>query len=220
MSLFGRKQRAPRPLEWGSSFAEAETLTRRSRGVRRGGPSYDAAGMATPPPSDDRPIGSRRRDVRPPAPVGSLPPKPRRGAAHRIASILLLLAALVLIGGLVWVALGVFGGGSDTKSGTPVKIVIPKGATSSEIAGILADKDVVGRESVFRARLKLNGDGDNFRAGTHTLKTGSSYDTIVRELSKAPVAAPTFNVTIPEGQRLEETAALIDDMRASRTKEG
>jgi UPF0755 protein len=73
---------------------------------------------------------------------------------------------------------------------------------------------------VFRARLKLNGDGSGFRAGTYTMKTGSSYDSIVATLEKGPAAAPTFDLTIPEGQRLEETAAFIDARRATAQREG
>jgi UPF0755 protein len=78
----------------------------------------------------------------------------------------------------------------------------------------------VNRGTVFRARLKLRGDGADFRAGTYTMKTGSSYDSIVRTLNKGPAAAPTFNFTIPEGQRLEETAAYIDDQRSAAQKDG
>ena len=63
MSIFGRRDRRPAPLEWGSSFAEAEVVSRPRRGRRRHDATYDARIMASQPPSDHRPIGSRRRDI-------------------------------------------------------------------------------------------------------------------------------------------------------------
>jgi uncharacterized YceG family protein len=222
MSWFGRRKSGPDPLEWGSSFAEAEVLSK-GRG-RRGNAAraYDSHHMAAKPPTDDRPIGSRRTDVPPPASFGSAPPPVRRRTfGQRVASVLLLIAAALLLGGLGYVVFG-FVGGSDSEvaAGTPVKVVIPQGATSEQIADVLAEAGVVERETMFRARLKLNGDGSDFRAGTYTMKTGSSYDSIVATLEKGPAAAPTFDLTIPEGQRLEETAAFIDAQRATAQREG
>lgn len=223
MSWLRRRKSDPGPLEWGSSFAEAEVL---SKGRKRHGSvrhAYDSHHMAAQPPIDERPIGSRRRDVPPPASFGSAPPPVRRrSVAHRIGGILLLIAAALLLGGLGYVVFGFVGGdgGSDVAAGTPVKVVIPQGSTSEQIAQLLAEAGVVQRETVFRARLKLNGDGSDFRAGTYTMKTGSSYDSIVATLEKGPAAAPTFDLTIPEGQRLEETAAFIDARRATAQREG
>jgi len=185
--------------------------------------------MAHQPPGDpraqQRPIGSRRRDIARPEAFGSTPPptKGRGGIARRLINFVLFVAALVLLGGIVWFVLsntGVAGSDSTVKDGTKVTVVIPKGSSSTDVAGILADKGVVESETVFRARLKLNGDGADFRAGTFTIQAGSSYDNIVRTLAKGPAAAPTFSVVIPEGQRLEQTAAAIDDMRDKRVAEG
>lgn len=222
MSWFGR-DRTPKALEWGSSFAEAEVLAR----PRRGGPgrpgAYDAP-MAYQEQGDQRPIGSRRRDIAPPEAFGSAPPPPRgrRSVGQRLASVLLLLAALVLIGGLAWVAFTFsgFGGSADVEPGKPVRVVIPQGATSEKIADILATEGVVDNETIFRARLKLNGDGSDFRSGTYQMKTGSSYDTVVRALQKGPAAAPTFDLTIVEGNRLEEVAWNIDQKRTAAQAEG
>jgi uncharacterized YceG family protein len=180
--------------------------------------------MATLPPGDEqRPIGSRRRDIAPEA-FGAAPPplERRRGLGQRLVSIVLLLASLVLIGGLAWVALTFtgIGGGSDVEKGQTVKVVIPAGSSSTDIADILAKAGVVNNETTFRARLKLNGDGSGFTSGTYRMKTGSSYDTVVRTLEKGPAAAPTFDVTIVEGQRLEEIAASIDAKRSEAQREG
>ncbi|MBC7461670.1 MAG: endolytic transglycosylase MltG [Thermoleophilia bacterium] len=171
---------------------------------------------------DQRPIGSRSLKTEA---FGSVPPQhqPRRkvGFLRRVLNLLLLLAALALIGGLGYAVLTWSGvGGSDVPAGTKVQVVVPKNASANDIAGILADTGVIGNETVFRARLKLKGDGADFHSGTYRMKTGASYDSIVRALNTAPVAAPTFDVTIVEGQRLEETAAAIDDKRRASLAEG
>lgn len=225
MSWFGRRERRPKAMEWGSSFAEAEVLVQRRRGPKRTRTHYDGAMMASPPPGDEhRPIGSRRRDIAPPEAFGAAPPplQRQRGIGRRILGVLLFLAALVLVGGLAWVALTFMGvgGGSGVEAGQPVKVVIPAGSSSTNIADILAKAGVVDNETTFRARLKLNGDGAAFKSGTYQMKTGSSYDTVVKTLEKGPAAAPTFDLTIVEGQRLEEIAASIDDKRDESQRDG
>ena len=223
MRLFGRGNR-PQAMEWGSSFAEAAAPTRSRRRGRFGTPTYDA--RVTSPPQGDhqhRAIGSRRIDAPHPEAFGSAPPPRRkRGIGQRLLSLLLLVAALVLIGGLGWVAVSFtgVGGGPDIKAGTPVKVVIPNGSSAEDVADILAKAGVVDRETVFRARLKLNGDGAAFKSGTYNMKAGSSYDTIVGVLEKGPAAAPTFDITIVEGQRMEETAAAIDASRLEAQNAG
>jgi uncharacterized YceG family protein len=179
--------------------------------------------MASQPPTDqDRPIGSRRRDIVRPEAFGSAPaPTRRRTLGQRLASLVLLLAALLLIGGLVWTARSFTGiGGDDVKAGQKVRVVIPKGSTSTQVADVLAKAGVVNNESLFRARLKLNGDGADFKAGSYDMKTGSSYDTVVAVLDKGPAAAPTFQLQVIEGRRLEEVANDFDVMRSKAQREG
>jgi UPF0755 protein len=223
MKVFGRSDRRPDAMEWGSSFAEAELSSRRRRWGRSERVAYDAGVMAAPHGDSQRPIGARHRDVPLPEDL-TVAPDPRRphGVGRRIASVLLLAAALAFIGGLAWLAVSYTGsiGGEQVADGTPVEVVIPEGANSDRIAAILEDAGVVRNGTVFRARLRLSGDGSQFRAGTYTLETGASYDTIVRVLEEGPAAAPTFDITIPEGQRIEETAAHIDSLRSAAQREG
>lgn len=223
MKLFGRGDR-PETMEWGSSFAEAAAPTKARRRGGFGASAYDARVNSPQGDQSQRAIGTRRFDAPRPEAFGSAPPpKRKRGLGHRLLSLVLLVAALVLVGGLVWVALsftGVTDSGSDVAKGTKVKVVIPSGANSEQIADILAKAGVVERETVFRARLKLNGDGSEFRSGSYTMVAGSSYDTIVKVLEKGPAAAPTFDITIVEGQRMEETAAAIDASRTEAQAQG
>lgn len=221
-STFGRRKGRPEAMEWGSSFAEADVV---AGGRGRRGPaasSYDARVTAPPSHGDQQvPIGSRRRDIAVPEAFGSAPPPPeRRGIARRVLSAMLLVAAVVLVGGLAWIAFTFTGSESGVEPGQKVQVTIPQGSNSDEIATILAEAGVVDRASIFRARLKFRGDGADFRAGSYTMQTGASYDTIVRTLQKGPAAAPTFDITIVEGQRMEETAAAIDASRRKKQAAG
>lgn len=224
MSWFGSRDTKPRALEWGSSFAEAEVAAKPRRFGGRTAERYDAA-MAPHP--EHRPIGSRRLDLDPEhlrgghgSGFGNGPTRRGGGIFRRFLNFLLLLAAIAVIGAIVWGVWHLADGGSDVPAGRKVSVTIPKGASPARVADILSSKGIVGSETVFRARLKLHGDGSNFRAGTYTMKTGSSYDTVVRVLNQGPAAAPTFSITIPEGQRLAETAALIDKLHTESMQDG
>lgn len=213
MRPFWKRKIKPKSLAWGSSFAEAEI------------DAYDTAVISSFEGDNERPIGSRRRDL--PASDGfdsSKPSRPRRSIGRSLVSALLLLAALALLGGMGWAILGFTGiVGSEkaqVKNGSVVKVVVKAGSTSEDIAQALEKAGVIRNASVFRARLKLNGDGSQFKAGTYLIGTGSSYDSIVRKLEKGPIPLPTFDLTIPEGQRLVETAAYIDNLRSDAQREG
>lgn len=231
MRLTRQRDRHPEPLEWGSSFVDTDAVATRSRRRRQRDLTYDVRAMAFPPPGDqgepraarrERPIGARSLDAPLPDALAVPPEAPRRGGGRRLLSVLLLLAALAIVGGLGWLAFSFAEprGGASVAPGQKVRVVIPQGADANTIANLLAEQGVVRNETVFRAKLKLNGDGGEFRSGTYTMLTGSSYDTVVRTLEKGPPAAPTFDVTLREGLRMEETAKLIDDLRAERGAEG
>ncbi|MCZ4497203.1 MAG: mltG, partial [Thermoleophilia bacterium] len=226
MKLFGREEDRPEALEFGSSFADMGVATKARDHGSIGSGAYDARAMTNPAhgeptTSEHRPIGSRRRDVAQPAGFGVAPSKPpKRGIVRRFIGFVIFLAILAAMAGGAWFAWTTFTSGSDIAAGKAVKVVIPNGASAGEVADVLAETGVVSNESMFRARLRLNGDGADFRSGTYTMKTGSSYDTVVRVLEKGPAAAPTFNLTLPEGTRIEETAALIEKMRDERLQQG
>lgn len=208
MGLIRRKQRLPEPLEYGTSFAAAATRPKRRLLGRSHEGTYDVRMMEIHHPGEPAFVDP------------DAPPSFARRVARRLGSTLLLLVALGLVVGIAGAAWMFAGKGSDQAPGKPVHIVVPASSDANQIADLLAEKGIVDNETVFRARLKLNGDGASFRSGAYTMKTGSSYDTIVRVLEKGPAALPTFNVNLPEGMRVEEAAAHIDSLRAAAGKRG
>lgn len=203
--LRGRKHRAPKPLLSHSSFTEAELARARRQSWGRP-PEYDPLTMSS----------SYSTDPGPPVPEE---PRHGRGAAHRVLATLFLLLALALLAGIVAVVMA-WQDGSEIKAGKEVRVTIPQGATANQVAGVLAESEVVRNKTVFQARLKLNGDGAGFRAGAYRMKTLSSYDTIVTTLEKGPPAAPTFSIIFPEGYRITEMAARIDELRKQTEGDG
>lgn len=158
-------------------------------------------------------------------PVGpELVPDPFLDRSHqrgmrRVVSVLLLACALGVCAALVALTLS-FRSGPDVKPGMRVRVVVPSGASASTVAELLADKGVVASKTTFLARLRVNGDGTNFRSGTYSFLTGSSYNTIVRRLTDGPPPPATFKITFPEGERVVDYARRIDDERSASQSDG
>jgi UPF0755 protein len=143
----------------------------------------------------------------------------RASGTRRVVAVLLLACVIGVIAALVALAFS-FRSGPDVQPGMKVEIVIPSGASASDVAQILADEGVVANRTTFLARLRLNGEGSSFRAGKYRMLTGSSYDTIVQKLNAGPPPPATFTLTFPEGGRIADIARRIEDTRAARASEG
>jgi UPF0755 protein len=138
----------------------------------------------------------------------SEPPSRKRKMARWLV-VLAVLATLALVaagvGGL-WVK------GQIDPSGPPgeeIAFEVPKGATTSEIADLLADAGIITSGEVFRWYLRLKGGGP-FDAGQYRLSTNSSMGDVVRVLEEGPALPPAVSLTIPESLWIEEVAARVD----------
>ncbi len=144
---------------------------------------------------------------------------PHQRGMRRVVSVLLLACAVGVCAALVALTLS-FQSGPDVKPGMRVRVEVPSGASAATVAALLAEQGVVSNKTTFLARLRVNGDGTNFRAGTYTFLTGSSYNTVVRRLADGPPPPATFKMTFPEGERVVDYARRIDDERASSQSDG
>jgi len=167
---------------------------------------YDARRMSDAFNMPDAPQGPRRR-------------RTRRSPVKRAAALLMLAVVLGMIVGIVMIAVS-FRSGKDVKAGQPVRVTIPEGSDTGQIAMILENNGVIGNHVVFNARLRLNGDDRSFKAGSYRMKTGSSYQTVVRQLVAGPPPSPVYHVVIPEGFRIVDTATRIDSIRAEQSAKG
>ncbi len=96
-----------------------------------------------------------------------------------------------------------------------VMIVIKQGSDTSDIAKVLADKNVIANKLAFNFMSKINGFDGQYKAGTHFVKKDMSYDEIMYMLSLKP---QTVKVTFQEGltykevkEKLVKAGVLFDE---------
>ena len=89
--------------------------------------------------------------------------------------------------------------------GSELVIEIPQGATTDDIARILAENEIVENSTVFRYYLRFK-DSSDFRAGVYTFRINSAVWDARESLETGPIEIieERFFVTIPEGLTLKE----------------
>jgi UPF0755 protein len=98
-------------------------------------------------------------------------------------------------------------------AGTPIMLSVLDGQTDSEVADELVAQGLIRSKLLFQGQFRLSGGA--LVPGTYTLRKGMSVPQIVDRITGAapeeePVAASTapesFDITIPEGWRMEQIA--------------
>jgi uncharacterized YceG family protein len=168
-------------------WSQLDTPERRTlRGRRRPGPAGPGSGGLPPAGADGRPGAPKRR---------------------RRWPLALLVLAIVAILAAGWIALQIlqpFHG----SGGTPVSVVIPKGAGMSRAADILASRGVVSSAFFFKLRAKLDGKSA-IKPGTYRLARDSSYSDVLATLTRGPPPPKTTDITITEGRTIVEANRLL-----------
>ena len=162
----------------------------------------------------DRPIGTVRvsrgdYQAQPGAP--GMPPhrnigvqKTRRRWLRRFVVLLVILALAAVAVFAVMLYQPFHGKGYDA-----VVVKIPPGSSAGDIGKLLASKDVVESSFFFALRARVDGDRSKLQAGTYTLKRSMPYKDALAALTQAPKAAPTIDVTLPEGPSRRELAPRV-----------
>jgi len=125
----------------------------------------------------------------------------RRLAVIAGVVVLLAIAAWLVLRALLWLPAG--HGGDD------IRVVIPQGASTSEIAGLLAQSHVVSSAFLFRVYLVLSGSQSRLQAGDYLFASNLTIGQTVSELVAGASAYNTVVVTIPEGFTVREIAATL-----------
>ncbi len=94
--------------------------------------------------------------------------------------------------------------------GMELVIEIPQGATTDDIARILADNEVVANATVFRYYLRFKNASD-FQAGIYLFRVNSSAWDVRDNLEAGPIeiTEDRYFVTIPEGLTLNEMTQVL-----------
>jgi peptidoglycan lytic transglycosylase G len=145
-----------------------------------------------------------------PEAYGSRPPKSRpqkgRTAKRILTGLALLLALLLVVGGigLFWAERQINPGGHH---GPAVTVVIPKGASRSQIGHILSKAGVIHDATLFGLYVRLHGTGVLY-PGTYKLPKNSSYQSAISALENGPPLI-TDSLVIPEGFTLRQMATAV-----------
>lgn len=93
------------------------------------------------------------------------------------------------------------------------QISIPKGTSTSNIAKILKDNNLIKNELVFRIFAKYEKMDGNFKAGNYLLNNGMTPEEIMRKLVAGGIGKESVTFTIPEGFELEQIAERLNEMK-------
>jgi UPF0755 protein len=144
-----------------------------------------------------------------------------RGArkASPLRTVALVVVPLVILGVLAFggfklaQSFGLIGASPSTADSKEVSVFIPEGSSTTEIAKILRNNDVISRESSFISAVQKRGVENSLQPGKYTLKTGMSDDEAIDALLGGPIRTGEGNkLTIPEGFTLESTAARVESV--------
>lgn len=140
------------------------------------------------------------------APVYEPFPEARKGGGRRWLKVVLGLVLAVLLM-LALVGVWVQGQIDPGNPGEQVAVVIPRGATTAQIAAILDEQGVISNASLFKFYVRLKGEGP-FQAGNYQLRENDSFDDVLAVLGKG-AKAESDRITIPEGLTLVEIADRV-----------
>lgn len=96
------------------------------------------------------------------------------------------------------------------KTGTDKILVVPSGASTAEIAQLLYDEDIIRVPKLFRMFSKLSKKDGQYVAGEHVVNASYSYEKLISALTTV-VKAKSTKITIPEGTRLIDAAAMLEE---------
>lgn len=96
----------------------------------------------------------------------------------------------------------------DPDDDTAKDVEIPLGSSTSEIASILEENNIIKNDLIFRFYTKFNNES-GFQAGDYQFTQSMKLDEVIETLKSGKlVKEPAFKVTVPEGQTLEQIAAI------------
>lgn len=96
----------------------------------------------------------------------------------------------------------------DKNDTANVEVEIPLGSSTSSIANILEEKNIIKNAKIFSVYVKVKNKSD-FQAGNYELSPSQTIDEVIEELQSGKLINEAIHkITIPEGKSLEEIAEL------------
>jgi len=140
--------------------------------------------------------------------------EPRRRGLHPIFVVLIAVAVIV---GAMFYAQKYFENmlePLDPEDTTIVRVVIPDGATTAQIAGILKERELISDKrfstEIFRLHSRMEGYDGQYKQGEYELTRAMSVDDMIKTIIKGNVAK-TVRFTVPEGLTSEQIRDVLID---------
>jgi UPF0755 protein len=121
-----------------------------------------------------------------------------------LVGLLSIIALVVAVGGY-WVTRQVNPAGA---LGPEVRITVPRGSTTSDIATLLEDRGIITNATIFRFYVRYKGGGE-FQAGDFQFNENSSMGRALDVLRAGPAPPPSTSFTVPPGLTLPEIANRV-----------
>ncbi|WP_053957080.1 endolytic transglycosylase MltG [Inediibacterium massiliense] len=127
----------------------------------------------------------------------------------RIIIVMLMVGVLGIVGGRFYFYQSIKP--VDVQSNRETMVIIPKGASTGNIASILKEKNLIQSSYTFRLLSKWSEADGQMKAGTYLLKENMSADEIIKILSNGETAKTITKITIPEGFEFKQ---IVDRLEA------
>jgi UPF0755 protein len=152
----------------------------------------------SPKPPAKKPKGLPKSARQATRPVGAPTGRPRRRAGVWILGGIVATVALGLVASVTW------------RPGAPVVLMVPEGASLSEVADTLSDRGVIRARPLFVLFARMLRADTAIKAGPYELRERSSWASALRSLTRGEVV--TELVTIPEGFTVTQIAPRIAEL--------
>lgn len=149
--------------------------------------------------------------------------KKRKKKTHGRLAFALIMVTLVIsvavLGALGFIAIGTEVLGLD-RSNSEFSVEIPENSGTEAIANILEQEGIIENPTLFRVVSKLKGADGTYIAGSHKLSPNMTYSDIIKVLQEEAINPREFvNITFPEGIRLVDAAAKLEEANVCSAEE-
>ena len=122
--------------------------------------------------------------------------------------IIAIVAALVVVGVVVFAVSQCSGGGSgNVRQGEQIIVKVEPGTATKTIAAQLQEAGVISSADEFSSRVDKLGQSSSLQSGTYIITGGEDLDVIIRMMTNGETG---YLLTIPEGYTLKQIAALVE----------
>ena len=139
---------------------------------------------------------------------GSYPKDRSKNRSRAIATTIGLLLIAGVLGAIYLIYTTATSDGGP--GGEPATVTVVEGDTLSVVADKLREAGVIESATAFKLEARLEGGATQIKPGEYTFQPGTDSGEIIERLTsnKPP---PTFNLTIPEGLTIEQTAQAVSE---------